>query len=64
MMDIFDLLDKLEEISIHNKLDRPEIYIQIGDTQIPLRSVNYLPETVVNHEAIVLSDSRNPKLMI
>ena len=63
-MDIFDLLDRLEEISIDNKTDCPKIYIQIGDTQVPLQSVNYLPETVVNYEAIVLSDSRDPKLMM
>ena len=63
-MDIFDLLDRLEDISYDNKTDCPKIYIQIGDQQVPLQSVNYLPETAANYEAIVLSDSRNPKLMM
>ena len=63
-MDIFDLLDKLEEISIHNKLDRPEIYIQIGDTQVPLRCVKYYPENDVIYESIVLSSEDEPKLIL
>lgn len=60
-MDIFDLLDRLEEISVGNKTYCPKIYIQIGDAQVPLQSVNYLPETVDYCEAIVLSDSSDPK---
>ena len=63
-MDIFDLLDKLEEISVENKLDCPKIYIQIGDMQVPLRSVKYIPESYVNYEAIVLSSDENPKLIL
>lgn len=63
-MDIFDLLDKLEEISIENKTDCPQIYIQIGDMQVPLRGIRYFPESNVNYEAIVLSSSENPKLIL
>jgi len=63
-MDIFDLLDKIEEISVENKLDCPHIYIQIGDIQAPLRSVKYFPEGSVNNEAIVLSSGENPKLIL
>lgn len=63
-MDIFDLLDRLEEISYDNKTDCPKIYIQIGNTQVPLQSVNYFPETEANYEAIVLSNSKDPKLMM
>lgn len=63
-MDIFDLLDRLEEISLDNKTYCPEIYIQIGNTQVPLQNVNYFPETVDYCEAIVLSDSSDPKLMV
>lgn len=61
-MDIFDLMDKLEDIN--NESDCPEIYIQIGDTQAPLRSVKYVPESVVNYEAIVLSSEEEPKLIL
>lgn len=63
-MDIFDLLDKLEEISVENKTDCPQIYIQIGDMQMPLMGARYFPESSVNYEAIVLSDSENPKLIL
>lgn len=63
-MDIFDLLDKLEEISVENKTDCPDIYVQIGDIQAPLRSVKYFPESSVNDEAIVLSSSESPKLIL
>lgn len=63
-MDIFDLLDKLEEISYDkkleefsydNKTDCPYIYIQIGDIQVPLYSVKYCPESDLNYGAIILS---------
>lgn len=63
-MDIFDLLDKLEEISYENKTDCPQIYIQIGDMQMPLRGVKYIPESSVNYEAIVLSSDESPKLIL
>ena len=63
-MDIFDLLDKLEEIGDDYEPNCPEIYIQIGDMQAPLRSVKYFPESVVNYGAIVLSDCENPKLIL
>lgn len=63
-MDIFDLLDRLEEISAENKTYCPEIYIQIGDIQAPLRSARYFPESNVNNEAIVLSNCENPKLIL
>ena len=63
-MDIFELLDKLEEISYENKTYCPEIYIQIGDMQAPLRSVRYFPESSVSNEAIVLSNGENPKLIL
>lgn len=63
-MDIFDLLDKLEEIGDENKTDCPQIYIQIGDMQAPLRSARYFPESNVNCEAIVLSSGENPKLIL
>ena len=53
-MDIFDLLDKLEEIN--NESDCPRIYIQIGDIQVPLLGVHYYPETDVYCETIILSD--------
>ena len=55
-MDIFDLLDKLEDIN--NESDCPEIYIQIGDVQAPLRSVKYYPENDVVYESIVLSSEK------
>lgn len=63
-MDIFDLLDKLEEISIDNKTDCPEIYIQIGNLEVPLRGVKYYPESRVNYESIVLGDTEDPKLIL
>lgn len=63
-MDIFDLLEKLEEIGDDYEPNCPEIYIQIGDIQAPLRSVKYFPESVANYEAIVLSSSKNPKLIL
>ena len=63
-MDIFDLLDKLEEIADEDKTDCPQIYIQIGDMQAPLKSVRYFPESSVNYEAIVLSSGENPKLIL
>lgn len=63
-MDIFDLLEKLEEIGDDYEPNCPEIYIQIGDTQAPLRSVKYFPESSVNYEAIVLSSGENPKLIL
>ena len=61
-MDIFDLLDRLEEIS--GKADCPQIYIQIGDMVAPLRSVKYLPESKVNYESIVFSSGENSKLVL
>lgn len=63
-MDILDLLHKLEEISIDNKIDCPEIYIQIGDLEVPLRGVKYYPESNVNYEAIVLGNTEDPKLIL
>ena len=63
-MDIFHLMDELEDIEREDKFDYPQIYIQIGDMQAPLRSVKYIPESYVNYEAIVLSDSENPKLIL
>lgn len=63
-MDIFDLLDKLEEISIDNKTDCPGIYIQIGNMQAPLGNVKYCPESDLNYEAIILSDKENPKVIL
>jgi len=61
-MDIFDLLEKLEDIN--NESDCPEIYIQIGDVQAPLRSVKYYPENDVVYESIVLSSEDEPKLVL
>ena len=61
-MDIYDLLDKLEEIS--SKAGYPEIYIQIGDMEAPLRSVKYLPESNVNYESVALSSEDEPKLIL
>lgn len=61
-MDIFDLMDKLEDIN--NESDCPEIYIQIRDTQVPLRSVKYYPENDVVYESIVLSSEDEPKLTL
>ena len=61
-MDIFNLLEKLEEIN--GKADYPEIYIRIGDMIVPLRSVKYIPESVANYEAIVLSSEEEPKLVL
>lgn len=61
-MDIFDLLDKLEDIN--NKSDYPEIYIKIGNIQAPLRSVKYFPEDDVVYESIVLSSEEEPKLIL
>lgn len=63
-MDIFDLLEKLEEIGDDYEPNCPEIYIQIGDIQAPLRSVKYFPESVANYGAIVLSSNENPKLIL
>lgn len=63
-MDIFDLVDKLEEICDNYEPIYPEIYIQIGDMQAPLRSVKYLPESSVNYESIVLSSEEEPKLIL
>lgn len=63
-MDIFDLLEKLEEISIDNKTDCPSIYIQIGNMQVPLMNVKYCPESDLNYEAIILSDTENPKVIL
>jgi len=63
-MDIFDLLDKLEEISYEYKTNCPQIYIQIGDMQAPLKGVKYFPESGVNYEAIVLSSEEEPKLIL
>lgn len=63
-MDIFDLLEKLEEIGDDYEPNCPEIYIQIGDIQAPLRSVKYFPESIVNYGAIVLSSNDNPKLIL
>ena len=58
-MDIFDLLEKLEEIGDNYEPNCPEIYIQIDDMQAPLRSVKYFPESVANYGAIVLSSNEN-----
>lgn len=63
-MDIFDLLDKLEEIGDDYEPNCPEIYIQIGEMQAPLRSARYFPESDVGYEAIVLSSGENPKLIL
>lgn len=60
-MDIYNLLDKLEEIGDDYEPNCPEIYIQIGDIQAPLRSVKYFPESVANYGAIVLSSDESPK---
>lgn len=62
LMDIFNLLDKLEEIN--GKADYPEIYIRIEDMIVPLRSVKYIPESNVNYESIVLSSEEEPKLVL
>lgn len=63
-MDIFDLLDRLEEIGDDYEPNCPEIYIQIGDMQAPLRSVKYFHESVANYGTIVLSSNENPKLVL
>ena len=63
-MDIFELLDKLEEIGNKNETDCPEIYIQIGDMQAPLSGVRYFPESSVNYESIVFSNKENVKLIL
>lgn len=63
-MDIIDLLEKLEEIGDDYEPNCPEIYIQIGDMQAPLRSVKYFPESVANYGTIVLSSNKNPKLIL
>ena len=63
-MDIFDLLDRLEEISLENSTDCPEIYIQIGTQQVPLRGVCYFPETSVSKECIVLGNAEKPILVL
>ena len=64
LMDIFDLLDNLEEIGDDNLTDCPEIYIQIGDMQAPLRSVKYFPESDINNESIILSSNKEAKLIL
>lgn len=63
-MDIFHLMDELEDIEREDKFDYPQIYIQIGDIQVPLQSVRYIPESYVNYEAIVLSSEEEPKLIL
>ena len=64
-MDIFDLLDKLEEIGDDNLTGCPDIYIQIGNMQVPLRGVKYFSEIDgVCDECIVLGDSEEPKLIL
>lgn len=63
-MDIFDLLDKLEEISLDSKVNCPDVYIQIGNMQAPLGGIKYFPESSVSYETIVLGDSEEPKLIL
>lgn len=64
-MDIFDVLDKLEDISYDNKTGCPRIYIQIGDMQLPLMGISYYPEVKgVMDECIVLGDTESPKLIL
>lgn len=64
-MDIFDLLNNIEDISVKNKLECPRIYIQLGDMQLPLMGISYYPEVKgVMDECIVLGDTENPKLIL
>ena len=63
-MDIFHLMDELEDIEREDRFDYPQIYIQIGDIQAPLRSVKYFPESYINNESIILSSNKEPKLVL
>ena len=63
-MDIFELLDKLEDLSVSERLGCPDIYIRIGNMMVPLQDVRYYPESNMNSESIVLGDKENSRFLL
>ena len=63
-MDIFELLDKLEDLSVSEKPRCPDIYIRIGNMMVPLQDVRYYPESNINSERIILGDKENSRFLL
>ena len=64
-MTVFELIDRLESIAYSDNCTDPEVYIQIGDWQTPIKGITYFPETKgICWESVVIGDKKKPKLIL
>ena len=64
-MTVFELMDALDDIINTSDVLAPEVYIQIGNMQVPVSGVEYFPEIKgIVGESVVIGDSENPNLIL
>lgn len=64
-MTVFELMDALDDIIDASDVLAPEVYIQIGNMQVPVSGVEYFPEIKgIVRESVVIGDSENPNLIL
>ena len=54
-MDIYELIEKLENIAHESNEEIPTVFISVGGYEVPVDSVVYTPETEDTISAVVLS---------
>ena len=64
-MTLHDLIWELDKIACTKDVEDPQVYIQVGNIQVPLMGVAHFPEVdSVCDEAIILGDIKNPNLIL
>lgn len=64
-MTVFELMDALDDVIYADGVLVPEVYIQIGNMQVPVSRVEYFPEIKgIAGESVVIGDSENPNLIL
>lgn len=64
-MTVFELMDALDDVINTSGVLAPEVYIQIGNMQVPVSGVEYFPEIKnVAGESVVIGDSEKPNLIL
>lgn len=64
-MTVFELMDALDDIINTIGVLAPEVYIQVGNIQVPVSGISYFPEIEgIVGESVVIGDSKNPNLIL